>query len=59
MITLVVAYIAAAVVLVPSGKVPEFNFVDERGAVTVLSAILLAMGEWICVCFVFNLTGRR
>ena len=44
-ITFAVTYIAAAVVLVPSGNVPEFNFVNERGAVTVLSAILLAVGS--------------
>ncbi len=43
-ITLVIVYIAASVVLVPTGQSPAFNFSHEGGAVTVLSAILLAMG---------------
>lgn len=41
---LVTVYIVAAIVLVPSTQEREFNFVDERGAITVLSAIFMSMG---------------
>ena len=44
-VLLVVVYLIVSVVLVPTGKVPEFNFVDERGTVTVLSALLLAIAS--------------
>lgn len=43
-IAVVIVFLAAAIVLVPSGS-PAFHFYSERGAVTVLSAILLAMGS--------------
>ena len=43
-VTFVVLYILLAVVLVPANAAPEYNFRSERGAVTVLSAIFLAMG---------------
>ena len=37
-------YILLAVVLVPANAAPEYNFRSEKGAVTALSAIFLAMG---------------
>ncbi len=42
---LVALYICLAIFLIPPGKVREFNFVDERGAVTALSAVFFAMGS--------------
>jgi len=42
---LVAIYILAAIVFVPPTQLREFNFVDERGAITALSAIFLAMGS--------------
>ena len=42
--SLVGLYVVASLILVPTGEVPEFNFVDERGSITVLSAVFLAMG---------------
>lgn len=41
---LVVFYIAASVLLVPPSEEAGFNFVDERGAVTALSAVFLSAG---------------
>ena len=43
-VTSVVLYILLAVVLVPANAAPEYNFRSEKGAVTALSAIFLAMG---------------
>jgi len=40
---IVAIYIVLAIVLVPSAYSRDFNFVDERGAITALSAIFLAM----------------
>jgi hypothetical protein len=45
LIALVSSYIALSIVLAPASQVPEFHFVDERGAITVLSAVFLAMGS--------------
>jgi len=42
--TLVAIYILLAIVLIPANATRHFNFVDERGAITVLSAVFLAMG---------------
>ncbi|MDB4634023.1 hypothetical protein OAG76_01325 [Rubripirellula sp.] len=41
---LVAIYILVAIVLIPPNATRHFNFVDERGAITALSAIFLAMG---------------
>ena len=41
---LVAIYILVAIVLIPPNASRHFNFVDERGAITALSAIFLAMG---------------
>lgn len=38
-----VAYIFLAIILIPSGETRDFHFGKERGAITALSAILLAM----------------
>ncbi|WP_310821001.1 hypothetical protein [Stratiformator vulcanicus] len=40
----VAIYIVMAIALVPPGQPRQFNFVDERGAITALSAIFLAIG---------------
>ena len=42
--SLVAIYIVVAILLVPQDEPPHFNFVDERGAITALSAIFLAIG---------------
>ena len=42
---LTLAYIVLAIFAVPSGKLPDYHFVSERGALTVLSAFLLAMAS--------------
>ena len=41
---LVFLYILVAIFLVPPGETRHYNFVDERGAITALSAVFLSMG---------------
>lgn len=41
---LVAIYILLAIVLIPQNETRHFHFVDERGAITVLSAMFLAIG---------------
>ena len=43
-VALIALYVVVSLVVLPSDAKPEFNFVDERGSVTALSAILLASG---------------
>jgi len=57
LIAFVLAYLAAAVVVIPPGEAPAFNFIDERGAVTVLSAIFLAMGSSFAIVAFFILSS--
>ena len=45
LVALVVLYILLALVLIPGGASREFNFSNERGSVTALSAIFLAAGS--------------
>ncbi len=44
-VPLVALYILVAIVLVPPNEPRHFNFVSERGAITVLSGIFLAMAS--------------
>lgn len=44
-VPLVLLYIVAAIAIVPGDEPQNYNFVSERGAVTVLNAVLLAMGS--------------
>ena len=41
---LVFLYVLLAIFLVPPGETRHYNFVDERGAITALSAVFLSMG---------------
>lgn len=43
--TCTLAYILLATIVIPSNATREFHFVSERGAITVLSAIFLAMAS--------------
>ncbi|MCP4747415.1 MAG: hypothetical protein GY874_14930 [Desulfobacteraceae bacterium] len=43
--TCILAYILLALIAIPSDAPREFNFISEKGAITVLSAILLSMAS--------------
>lgn len=56
--TSVTLYILAALLIVPSDAVREFNFVNERGAVTALSAVFLAMASGLAGAAFFLSRGE-
>jgi len=55
---LVTAYLAMSIVFTPSAGSPAYHFVDSRGAVTVLSAIFLAMGSGFALASVLLSAGE-
>ena len=57
--TLIVVYLLASLVLVPPSEEPEFNFRDERGSVTALSAICLAMGSAFALVSLYSSSGLK
>lgn len=58
-VVLVCAYIGASIGLVPEGEVAEFQFASERGSVTALSSVLLALGSAFALAsFLVSPDGR-
>ena len=52
LVLLVGVYIAISILVVPPGEADDFNFADERGSVTALSAIFLAVASaYAFICF--------
>ena len=53
-------YLVAAAGLVSGDTAPDYHFVEERGAVTVLSAVMLAMGSAFALAsFLVSTEARR
>lgn len=50
-----IAYILLAIIAIPPGQTRDFHFANERGVITVLSAILLAMAGAFSIATLFVL----